>query len=77
MDGGRARRLDFGGESTQLGDGDAVVLALSAPSAAALLPSVAAPEQFHPIVNVHYRLGDVASDAASDTAPGPDRTVIA
>ncbi|MPY76733.1 MAG: NAD(P)-binding protein [Alphaproteobacteria bacterium] len=76
MDGGRAHSLDFGGESTQLENGDAVVLALSAPSAAALLPSIAVPEQFHPIVNVHYRLGDAASDAAGDAASGPGRTVM-
>lgn len=68
VDGGRAHGLDFGGESTQVGGGDTVVLALGASSAAALLPSIPAPKQFHPIVNVHYRL--------SDMSPGPCQTAM-
>ena len=68
IDGGRARTLDFAGDTVRLGDADAVVLAVSAPSATALLPSVPAPEQFHPIVNVHYRLP--GADA------GPDHPAI-
>jgi squalene-associated FAD-dependent desaturase len=55
-EGSVVRSLDFGDETVAVGDGDAVVLALSAPSAAALLPSIPAPDRFHPIVNIHFRL---------------------
>ncbi len=59
--GGRVERLDIGGEAVEIGADDAVVLAVSAPSAAALLPSIPAPERFHPIVNIHFRLPDGAA----------------
>ena len=55
-EGGAVRALEFGDETVAIGDGEAVVLALSAPSAAALLPSIPAPDRFHPIVNIHFRL---------------------
>ena len=64
VEGGRARTLDFGSEVVQLGAGDALVLAVSAPPAAALLPSIRTPRQFHPIVNVHYRLPARSAAAA-------------
>lgn len=60
-DGGRAGSLDFGAETVAIGERDAVVLAVSAPSAAALLPDIPVPEQFSPIVNIHFRLPDGVS----------------
>lgn len=53
---GGATRLDFGGETTALADGDSVVLALPPPAAAALVPDLAVPEESHAIVNAHFRL---------------------
>ncbi len=52
----RASGLDFGSERIKLRDGEAVVLAVSPPAAAELVPALAVPEETHAIVNVHYRL---------------------
>jgi squalene-associated FAD-dependent desaturase len=64
---GRIGSLGFADGTVPLGEGDAVVLAVSASSAAGLVPSIPAPDQFHPIVNVHYRLTD--ADAGLDHPP--------
>lgn len=53
---GRVRRLDFNSGEEVLGAADSVILAVTAAQAAALLPEIRAPERFHAIVNVHYRL---------------------
>jgi len=53
---GGATRLDFGGETTALADGDSVVLALPPPAVATLMPDLAVPEESHAIVNAHFRL---------------------
>lgn len=44
------------GESLAVGPDDPVILALPPGQAAALLPRLEAPEQFRPIVNVHFHL---------------------
>lgn len=53
---GGASRLDFGGETTALADGDSVVLALPPAATATLVPDLAVPEESHAIVNAHFRL---------------------
>ena len=55
---GRVQWLDFGADAAEVRPGDAVVLAVTAPVAAALLPGLQAPARFHPIVNVHFRPAD-------------------
>jgi squalene-associated FAD-dependent desaturase len=57
---GRLQWLDFGMDAAQIGTDDAVILAVTAPVAAALLPGLETPSRFHPIVNVHFRLLDGA-----------------
>ncbi len=52
----RATALDFGGERIALGPGDALVLAVPAPVASSLLPSIAAPDEFRAIVNAHFKV---------------------
>ncbi len=64
--GSRLRGIDFAGErvatlafdavSESLAPGTAVVLAVTAPVAARLLPGLAAPDEFRAIVNAHYRV---------------------
>jgi predicted NAD/FAD-dependent oxidoreductase len=56
--------LDFGDMSIQLTSGDAVVLAVPAPAAAALVPELATPTEFRAIVNAHFRI-----DPPADLAP--------
>lgn len=53
--GGRVASLDFGeAEPLMLAEGDRVVLAVTAPVSALLLPEVPAPDAFRSIVNVHF-----------------------
>ena len=61
---GCAVALDFGAETTPLGDGDSVVLAVPPAAAATLVPGLAVPEQSNPIVNVHFLL-----ERPADLAP--------
>ena len=53
---GRATVLDFGSETTPVGDSDSVVLAVPPVTAASLVPGLTVPEQSSPIVNVHFLL---------------------
>src|SRR6185312_9455756 len=53
---GAVSHLDFGDEAVALAAGDAVVLAVPAPVAAALVPGLPAPAQFRAIVNAHFRI---------------------
>ena len=53
---GRAAALAFGGGETALGPDERVVLAVTPPVAAALLPGLTVPDDFRPIVNLHYKL---------------------
>jgi predicted NAD/FAD-dependent oxidoreductase len=55
-DGAQLTQLHFGSESIDVAPGDAVILAVPAPVAAGLLPSIRTPARFNPIVNVHFRL---------------------
>lgn len=61
-DGARATLLDFGAERIEVAPNDAVILSVTAPVAAALLPGIRTPTRFHPIVNVHYRLPEGSFD---------------
>jgi hypothetical protein len=61
---GRAAALDFGAGETVLGTDDRVVVAVTPPVAASLLPGLVVPDEFRPIVNLHYKL------AAPATLPG-------
>lgn len=54
--GDRAIRLDFGGERIDLGERDSVVLAVPPVVARALIPGLVVPENFHAIVNAHFRI---------------------
>jgi len=54
-DGTRAVALRFGDATVALEVGDALVLALPPAEAKRLLPGLAVPERFEPIVNAHYR----------------------
>ncbi|MDB5405718.1 MAG: hypothetical protein JWL84_630 [Rhodospirillales bacterium] len=58
----RAIALDFDDGVVALDPGDAVIVAVTAPVAARLLPEITAPTEFRAIVNAHYR---VATDPAS------------
>ena len=52
--GDRAIALDFGEERIALAEGEKIVLAVTSPVAAALLPGLAAPDEFRAIVNAHF-----------------------
>jgi hydroxysqualene dehydroxylase len=54
--GERVVRLVTGKGGIEIGHGDVFVSALPAPVAAELLPGVTAPNEFSPIVNLHFRL---------------------
>jgi len=64
-DGSNVTRLDFGGNAVELAPTDVVVLAVTAPVAAALLPGLPGlrvPTRFNPIVNVHFRMAEGFDD---------------
>ncbi len=50
----RAARLDFGDEVLELGPDDRVILAVTAPVAAILVPGLTVPDRFRSIVNAHF-----------------------
>jgi squalene-associated FAD-dependent desaturase len=52
----RVAALDFGDEKITLGPDDKVILAVTAPVAAGLLPEIKAPTEFRAIVNAHFAL---------------------
>jgi squalene-associated FAD-dependent desaturase len=57
IDAGRVARLEFAeGDDLSLGPADAVVLAVTAPVAALLLPTLTTPTEFRAIVNAHFRI---------------------
>jgi squalene-associated FAD-dependent desaturase len=64
LEGGRAAGFDFGEGEVALGADDRVVLAVTPPIAASLLPGLVVPDDFRPIVNLHYKL------TAPATLPG-------
>lgn len=55
----RARQLDFGKVTIDLDPADHVVLAVTAPVAADLVPGLSPPDSFRTIVNAHFRCDDV------------------
>jgi squalene-associated FAD-dependent desaturase len=59
--GSRVSALDFDNGRVALGPGEAVVLAVTAPVAARLLPGLTVPEEFRAILNAHYRIGASAA----------------
>jgi squalene-associated FAD-dependent desaturase len=59
--GARVNALDFDDGRVELGPEDAVVLAVTAPVAARLLPNLSAPDEFRAILNAHYRIGAPAT----------------
>jgi squalene-associated FAD-dependent desaturase len=64
--GDRAAALDFDGAKIALAPDDAIVLAVTAPVAARLVPGLVAPDEFRAILNAHYRI---------DAAPAAPRFV--
>ena len=54
FDGERVQKLDFGEHTLALGADDKVILAVTAPVAAELLPNLSAPNEFRSIVNAHF-----------------------
>jgi hydroxysqualene dehydroxylase len=54
FEGDRAAALDFGEERIAIAEGEKIVLAVTSPVAAALLPGLAAPDEFRAIVNAHF-----------------------
>jgi len=56
LEGTRAAALSFGNGEVPLGGGTRAVLAVPPPVAAQLLPALAVPDEFRPIVNLHYKL---------------------
>jgi hydroxysqualene dehydroxylase len=56
FNGGKVVALDFGTESIELAQGDAVVLAVPPYAATALVPDLEAPNEFRAIVNAHFRI---------------------
>ncbi|MFO0988230.1 MAG: hydroxysqualene dehydroxylase HpnE [Alphaproteobacteria bacterium] len=61
IEGGRAAALAFGDGETALGPNDRAVLAVPPPVAAALLPGLVVPDDFRPIVNLHFKLAAPAA----------------
>ncbi len=59
--GDRAGRLNFGEESVELGEADALVLAVPPWSAAELVPGLVAPNEFRAILNAHYKVSPPAN----------------
>lgn len=51
----RVRRLDFGASSEEIGETDAVVLAVPASVCQGLLPGLVAPDAYRSILNVHFK----------------------
>ncbi|MGO8920034.1 MAG: hydroxysqualene dehydroxylase HpnE [Stellaceae bacterium] len=60
--GARAAVLAFDGGDERLAEDETVILAVTAPVAARLLPDLAVPDEFRAIVNAHYRFA-VPADA--------------
>jgi squalene-associated FAD-dependent desaturase len=56
----RVAELDFDDGRVELGRDDAVVLAVTAPVAARLLPDLTVPDEFRAILNAHYRIATPA-----------------
>jgi uncharacterized protein with NAD-binding domain and iron-sulfur cluster len=56
FDGQRAPRLDFGGETVELGAEDCVILAVPPNLAARLLPGLTVPTEFRAIANLHFKV---------------------
>jgi len=56
----RIDRLDFGRAQIDVAPDDHVILAVTAPVAADLLPGLSPPDSFRAIVNAHYRCADIA-----------------
>ncbi|HLJ18542.1 MAG TPA: hydroxysqualene dehydroxylase HpnE, partial [Stellaceae bacterium] len=54
--GSRVTALDCDDGRVELGERDAVVLAVTAPVAARLLPALTVPDEFRAILNAHYRI---------------------
>jgi len=54
--GDRATGLEFDGGAAALPAGDEIVLAVTAPVAARLVPDLVVPDDYAPIVNAHYRI---------------------
>ena len=52
----RAASLDFESGEIEVAPGESLVLAVTAPVAARLLPDISAPDSYHAIVNAHYRI---------------------
>ena len=52
----RASALDFDSGETAVASGEKLVLAVTAPVAARLLPEISAPDEYHAIVNAHFRI---------------------
>jgi squalene-associated FAD-dependent desaturase len=67
FEGGRAARIDLGGEIVDVGAQDVVVLAVPPGVAADLLPGLTVPTEFRPIVNAHFVLPGEAFDGVSIT----------
>ncbi|MBV9523912.1 MAG: FAD-dependent oxidoreductase, partial [Alphaproteobacteria bacterium] len=57
LDADAIRRLEFEGESVELGPADSVIMAVPPAIAARLLPGLVVPTEFRAIVNAHYRWG--------------------
>jgi squalene-associated FAD-dependent desaturase len=52
----RAAVLDFDSGEVVMASGESLVLAVTAPVAARLLPEISTPDAYHAIVNAHYRI---------------------
>jgi len=58
IENGHATALQFGSTEEPIASDDKVVLAVPAHVISGLIPSIEAPDVFHPIVNAHFRLDD-------------------
>ncbi|HYM74300.1 MAG TPA: FAD-dependent oxidoreductase, partial [Stellaceae bacterium] len=56
FDGERVGGLDFDSGLVEIGNGELVVLAAPAAVAARLVPDLAVPDEYEPIVNAHFRI---------------------
>lgn len=76
--GSRATRLDFGGDSVDLGPADQVIIAAPPNLVARLLPGLSVPTEFRAIANVHYRVeGDVNLPAMTGVVHGTTQWLFA
>jgi len=76
FEGTRAARLDFGGNSVDLGSGDRVIVAVPPNLASRLLPGLQTPTEYRAIANVHFRVDDAALPVMTGVVHGTTQWIF-